>query len=335
MTGSFAFCSLQSYTILMFVDEATISVQGGKGGKGAITYYPGVKTGPSGGDGGNGGAVYVQGDKNLADLYKYVSSTKFVAPNGQPGGNYDLFGHKGDDLVLKVPVGTLLTDANSDFSVEVKDTETLHLLAKGGRGGRGNAHFVTATEQSTTRSLPPRDGEKRHLRLILRLIADFGLIGLPNAGKSSLLNELTSAKVKTAMYPFTTLEPNLGVFIDKVIADIPGLIEGAAHGKGLGIKFLKHVEKVPVLLHCIAADAEDVTQVYTTIMNEMGRYNAELLTKPQVILLTKTDLIDEREVQKKIHELKRLQDTVIPVSIYNPTQFVALQDFLRTYKIPS
>ncbi len=319
----------------MFVDEAFISVQGGKGGAGAVTYYPGVKTGPSGGDGGNGGGVYVKGSKNIADLYKFVKSTKYIAANGQPGGNYDLFGHKGDDLILIVPVGTLIKDSDSDFSVEVDDTETLHLLAKGGRGGRGNAHFVTATEQSTTRSLPPRDGQKRHLRLVLRLIADFGLIGLPNAGKSSLLNELTSAKVKTAMYPFTTLEPNLGVFKDKVIADIPGLIEGAAHGKGLGIKFLKHVEKVPILLHCIAADTDDITATYNTIMKEMGNYNQELLQKPQIILLTKTDLIDEKEMILKSKILKKLQKTVLPVSIFNPEQFSKLQEFLTQFEKPT
>lgn len=315
----------------MFVDEAFISVQGGKGGKGAVTYFPGLKTGPSGGNGGHGGSVYIQGDKNLADLYKYVSQTKYVAENGKPGDNYTLHGHKGKDLILKVPVGTLVKDSQSDFEIEVNDEDTLHLLAKGGRAGLGNAHFVSATQQSTQRSLPPRDGQKRHLRLVLRLIADFGLIGLPNAGKSSLLNELTSAKVKTAMYPFTTLEPNLGVFQDSVIADIPGLIEGAAHGKGLGIKFLKHVEKVPILLHCIAADSADVTHTYTTIIKEMEKYNEKLLQKPQVILLTKSDLIGEEEMQTKIAQLKNLQDTVMPVSIYNPTQFAALQKFLRQY----
>lgn len=315
----------------MFVDEAFISVQGGKGGEGAVTYFPGIKTGPSGGDGGNGGNIYVQGDKNLADLYKYASTTRYIAPNGKAGGNYNLHGHKGDDIILKVPVGTLIRDSEVDFEVEVNDAETQHLLAKGGRGGRGNAHFVTATEQSTRRSLPARDGQKRHLRLVLRLIADFGFIGLPNAGKSSLLNELTSAKVKTAMYPFTTLEPNLGVFEDKVLADIPGLIEGAASGKGLGIKFLKHVEKVPVLLHCIAADNEDLIAIYNTIMKEMEQYNEKLLKKPQILLLTKTDLVSEAVAADKLAQLQKLQPTVLPVSIYNPHQFADLQKFLRGF----
>ena len=317
--------------MIMFVDEAFISVQGGKGGAGAVTYFPGLKTGPSGGNGGNGGNVYVQGDKNLADLYKYASTTRYTAPDGKAGDNFNLHGHKGEDLILKVPVGTLLTDSESDFVVEVNDTESLQLLVKGGRGGRGNAHFMSATQQSTKRSLPARDGQKRHLRLVLRLIADFGLIGLPNAGKSSLLIELTSAKVKTAMYPFTTLEPNLGVFGDKILADIPGLIEGAAHGKGLGIKFLKHVEKVPVLLHCIGSDAENLTEIYQTIIKEMGEYNEELLQKPQIILLTKSDLITPQQLKEKVKELQTMQKKVIPVSIYNPEQFSALQDFLRQY----
>lgn len=315
----------------MFVDESFISVQGGRGGAGAVTYFPGLKTGPSGGNGGNGGNVYVQGDKNLADLYKFASTTRYTAQDGKAGDNFNLHGHKGEDLILKVPVGTLLTDSESDFVIEVNDTESVQLLAKGGRGGRGNAHFMSATQQSTKRSLPPRDGQKRHLRLVLRLIADFGLIGLPNAGKSSLLNELTSANVKTAMYPFTTLEPNLGVFGNTVLADIPGLIEGAAHGKGLGIKFLKHVEKVPVLLHCIASDAENLVEIYQTIVKEMGEYNEELLQKPQIILLTKTDLISPQELQDKLKQLQKLQPTVLPVSIYNPQQFAALQDFLRHY----
>ncbi len=316
----------------MFIDEVTISVKGGKGGSGAVTYYPGIKTGPSGGDGGNGGAVYVQGDRNLIDLHKFVTRTVFTAGDGKKGDNYNLHGHKGEDLILRVPVGTLITDTDSDFSVEVDDVETTHLLVKGGRGGRGNAHFVTATEQSTTRSLPARDGQKRHMRMVLRLIADFGLIGLPNAGKSSLLNELTAARVKTAMYPFTTLEPNLGVFENRVIADIPGLIEGAALGKGLGIRFLKHVEKVPILLHCIASDAEDVSTTYKTILKEIGQYKNELLSKPQIILLTKTDLIDEATCKQKMKELLVFQKKVIPVSIYHPEQFAALQDLLRNLK---
>ncbi|CAN5185467.1 GTPase ObgE [soil metagenome] len=316
----------------MFIDEATISVKGGNGGNGTVAFFPGLKNGPSGGDGGNGGSVYVRGDKNLADLHRFTGATKYAAQNGSHGENFNRHGHRGEDLILRVPTGTLIKDIEQDFEIEVNDTETVQLLVRGGTGGRGNAHFATATEQSPRYAKPGREGQKRHLRLVQRLIADFGLIGLPNAGKSSLLNELTSAKVKTALYPFTTLEPNLGVFDEFVIADIPGLIEGAAHGKGLGIKFLKHVEKVPVLLHCIASDAENPVEIYNTIMNEMGKYNESLLKKPQVIILTKTDLIEEKDLKTKIRKMQKLQKTVIPVSIFNPIQFAVLQKMLRDYR---
>ena len=314
----------------MFVDEATISIKAGKGGDGIAKFFPGYKTGPSGGDGGVGASVFIKGSRNVGDLHKYVTQTKFIAPNGDDGENFKMEGKNGEDLILLVPVGTLVIDTETESKIEINDTETQYMLARGGKGGRGNAHYATATRYSPQHFQTGREGQKKSLRLILRLIADFGLIGLPNAGKSSLLNELTAAKVKTANYPFTTLEPNLGVFAERVIADIPGLIEGAAQGKGLGIKFLKHVEKVPILLHCIAADSPDIHQDYETIMDEMKKYNEELIQKPQAILLTKTDLVTETEIKEKMKVLKKLQKKVLPVSIYNPEQFTQLQKYLRS-----
>ncbi len=312
----------------MFIDEVIIKVKGGSGGNGAVAFFP-MKKGPSGGPGGNGGSVLVKGDRQMADLHKYMGAKTYKAEDGQPGQSFRKNGRDGEDVILTVPVGTLLKDIETGFEIEINDDERIYLLARGGQGGRGNTSFATSTHQVPREFEQGEPGQSRSFRTVLRLIADFGLVGLPNAGKSSLLNELTSAKVKTAMYAFTTLEPNLGVFENKVIADIPGLIEGASKGKGLGFKFLKHVEKVPVILHCIAANSENIKRDYETVQYELASYNPGLAAKEQIILLTKTDLVDEKKQKELIHTLKSYQKEVIPVSIYNPEQFESLQSFLR------
>jgi GTP-binding protein len=270
------------------------------------------------------------GARNMADLYKYISVKKYKAPDGKKGENFQKEGAAGEDVVLKVPLGTVITDIETKNTFEVMDVGKQYFLASGGKGGKGNIAFATATNRTPKMAEPGEKGVQKQYRLVLKLIADFGLIGLPNAGKSSLLNELTAAKVKTAMYPFTTLEPNLGVFQDYIIADIPGLIEGASTGKGLGIKFLKHIEKVKVLLHCVAADSKDIISDYETVLKEMSQYNEELLTKKKVILVTKSDLVDKTELEKKIQTMKKYSDTVSSVSIYNPQEFEELKKLLFT-----
>ncbi len=314
----------------MFVDEVTIKVKAGSGGRGAVTFFP-MKKGPSGGPGGNGGSVFVEADPQMADLHKYLGAKEYKAENGQPGQSFRKNGRDGEDLILKVPIGTLLTDQETGFEIDVNEPGKQFLLARGGSGGRGNTAFATSTHQVPHEYKKGTPGQQKKYRTVLRLIADFGLVGLPNAGKSSLLNELTAARVRTAMYAFTTLEPNLGVFEASVIADIPGLIEGASQGKGLGFKFLKHVEKVPVILHCIAADSPDIEKDYQTVMHELTSYNPEVAEKEQTIILTKTDLVSEKRQKELLKQLSQFQKQVLPVSIYNPDQFEKLQQFLRDH----
>lgn len=314
----------------MFIDEVSIKVKAGNGGRGASTFFP-MRKGPSGGPGGNGGSVFVEADPQMADLHKYLGAKEYKAENGQSGQNFRKNGRDGEDLILKVPIGTLLTDRETGYEIEVNETGKQYLLARGGNGGRGNASFASPTHQVPHEYEQGTPGQKKSYWTVLRLIADFGLVGLPNAGKSSLLNELTAAKVRTAMYAFTTLEPNLGVFELSVIADIPGLIEGASQGKGLGFKFLKHVEKVPVILHCIAADSPDIEKDYRTVMHELESYNPEVAEKEQTIILTKTDLISEKKQKELVKKLTQFQKEVLSVSIYNPEQFEKLQQYLRDH----
>ncbi len=308
----------------MFVDELSFIVEGGTGGDGAATFYPGYNTGPSGGNGGRGGNIFIAGDPNMSDLYRYSGKKKFTAHPGGKGANFDKDGAKGEDVILPVPIGTTVTDTERATTIEITTIEPV-LVARGGRGGKGNTHFVSSTNRSPTEAEKGRSGQKKMLRLVVRLIADVGLIGLPNAGKSSLLNELTAASVKTAAYPFTTLEPHLGACGRRILADIPGLIEGASKGKGLGIRFLKHIEKVHTLFHCVAADSIDPLKDYETIREELGSYNKSLLEKEEVILLTKSDLVSEEKMQELISLFQKIRDTVLPLSIYNPDQVEKLR----------
>ncbi len=270
----------------MLIDEAEIVVSGGHGGAGKASFFKKGR-GPDGGNGGSGGDVYFDITTDLMALGRYAGKKDFTAPVGENGGSNRKSGLNAGDLTLLVPVGTDLVDLDSGEIFEIKAKT---LICKGGIGGLGNADRANSRMTTPIKSQPGMPGQIRHLKLNLKLIAEFGLIGLPNAGKSSLLNALTAATAKIGDYPFTTLEPNLGVFHGKVIADIPGLIEGASAGKGLGVRFLKHIERVTTILHCVAADSVNPKADYKIVREELGKYNPELLNKKEIIIRTKSDV---------------------------------------------
>jgi len=292
-----------------FLDEVIIDISSGDGGNGALAwrrekYEP--MGGPAGGNGGRGGNVYLVATRDMRTLLDFHYKTQFEAPHGQKGGSKNKTGRAGEDLIIRVPVGTVVTDVNSSKTIaDLTSEEQKVLVAQGGRGGRGNATMATPTHRAPHHCEPGEAGVKRTLRLVLKLIADIGLVGLPNAGKSSLLKRLTAAKPKIADYPFTTLSPNLGVVPAPyggdgfVIADIPGLIEGAAQGLGLGHKFLKHIERNRLLVHLVDISQEDILASINIVNKELAAWG-DLKSLPQIILLSKVDLMLEEEADEKI-----------------------------------
>ena len=286
----------------MFIDRAVVRVEAGTGGSGASSfarfkYKP--KGGPDGGDGGHGGSVYVRADANLATLLDYRYRTVWKAERGEHGKGKTKTGASTDDVYLPVPPGTVIRDADTGELIgEVMQEGDTLLVAKGGRGGRGNARFATPTHQAPREWEPGEEGQGRQIELVLKLIADVGLVGEPNAGKSTLLSVLSAARPKIADYPFTTLEPNLGVAQLSgqrtfVVADIPGIIEGAHAGKGLGLKFLQHVERTRVLAFLVPLDSPDPQAAYLGLREEVRRYSEVLAETPHLLLLTKRDLLPE------------------------------------------
>jgi GTP-binding protein len=284
----------------MFIDRAVVQVVGGAGGSGACSfarfkYRP--KGGPDGGDGGEGGSVWVRGDSNLATLLDYRYHNVWKAERGAHGKGKTMTGASASDVYLPVPPGTVVRDADSGETLgEILRPSDSILVAKGGRGGRGNARFATSTHQAPREWEPGEEGRERKIELVLKLIADVGLVGEPNAGKSTLLSVISAARPKIADYPFTTLEPNLGVVglsgnRSFVVADIPGIIEGAHQGKGLGLKFLQHVERTRVLAFLLPLDREDLQQAYDGLRHEIKSYSEELFGKPHVVVFTKRDLL--------------------------------------------
>lgn len=301
---------------MKFVDEATIKVMAGNGGNGCMSFrrekfIP--RGGPDGGDGGDGGCVFLQADKNLNTLVDFRYQRQFKAPNGQHGMGSNCTGKKGDDLFIPVPIGTLVFNQETDELIgDIKEANQQLLVAQGGFHGLGNTRYKSSVNRAPRQTSPGSLGETRQLRLELRVLADVGLLGLPNAGKSTLVRAVSSAKPKVADYPFTTLHPALGVVSvaahkSFVIADIPGLIEGAASGAGLGHHFLKHLARTCVLLHVIdiaPLDGSDPLIAAKTVLNELAAYNAELLEKPRWLVFNKIDMIlDEQQRQESIDRI--------------------------------
>lgn len=313
----------------MFIDEVTLSIKSGKGGDGIVSWMHEKgrdKAGPGGGDGGNGGDVYLQGVRDIGLLYKHRFIKSFDAEDGQNGQKNCMSGKSGDDMVVPLPIGSVVTGENGK-SVEVLTEEKIFFL-KGGRGGFGNNHFKGPNNVNPKERTLGKEGEGGSYNIELKLVVDLGLVGLPNAGKSSLLNSLTSAKAKIGNYEFTTLSPNLGDLYGFVIADIPGLIEGASEGKGLGHNFLRHVSRTKAILHCISADNKDPMADYKMIREELSKYNKTLLDKKEIILITKSDTIGEKELNKLQESFNKLGKEVLSVSILDDKSVKQLSDNL-------
>jgi len=305
----------------MFIDYASIEVSAGKGGDGAVAfrrekYVP--KGGPAGGDGGRGGNIIVQAHHNLNTLLDFRYKKKYFAEKGAMGGSSLKDGKDGDDIVIKVPPGTIIKDFESGkilFDLDVDGKEVV--LAKGGKGGKGNSKFATSTNQTPRYAEDGKPGEEKKVVLELKLIADVGLVGFPNAGKSTLISTVSAAKPKIADYPFTTLEPVLGIVKYKdyesfTIADIPGIIEGAHEGKGLGHKFLRHIERTKIILFLIEATSDDFKRDYDILYSELKNYSKKLTEKKMLVALSKADLIDEKQ-KKKLSKLKFGKDKSSPI----------------------
>lgn len=295
----------------MFIDYAKIFVQGGQGGSGCVSFHRAKyidKGGPDGGDGGRGGSVIIKTNKQLRTLRDYTYRKEYRAQRGQHGMGSNRHGKSGKDIILEVPPGTLVKDAESGEIIAdlVNDNQDC-VVAQGGRGGKGNARFATPTHQSPREWEVGEPGQKRWIELELKLIADIGLVGLPNAGKSTLLSVISAARPRIADYPFTTLSPNLGIvhyrdYQSFVVADIPGLIEGAHEGKGLGLQFLRHIERTRALAYLIDGMDESIPKTYNTLHNELKHYSPLLVRKPSLIVLTKSDLHSGRNQHVKLRK---------------------------------
>ena len=299
---------------MKFLDQAKIYIKAGDGGKGCVAFRREKFIefgGPNGGDGGDGGSVYFEAVENLNTLIDFRYQQHFKAQKGQQGMGSEMTGYKGEDLIIKVPVGTeIVADDGETVLKDMVVAGERFLIAKGGKGGLGNTRFKTSTNQAPRYAGPGTPGEEIWVWLRLKIIADVGLIGLPNAGKSTFLSAVTAARPKIASYPFTTLHPHLGVAWsggkEMVLADIPGLIEGAHEGVGLGDRFLKHVERCSVFLHLLDATAEDVAADYKTIRKELELYNDKLKHKPEVVALNKCDALSDEEIKDKLKALKKV-----------------------------
>ncbi len=333
---------------MAFIDELTIYAEAGKGGNGVVRwrqekFIP--KGGPAGGDGGRGGDFFALAVRDIGALARYKAKKEFIAERGEDGGGKSLHGKNGEDYVLELPIGTIITNLDTEQTWQlIKEGEKV-LLLKGGYGGFGNEHFKGSTNTTPQEANEGGEGEKGNFKIELEIFADLGLIGLPNAGKSSLLNMLTNAKAKVANYAFTTLDPNLGVFYGFVLADIPGLIEGASAGKGLGFKFLRHVKRTKMLAHLVSFENSDpsnfigtdgMMKTYKEVRKELEKYDKEnklgtegLSNKDEIIILTKTDVVtDPKLIDKQIKKFEKLGKKVFVLSLYDDASIKNLSDAL-------
>ena len=317
----------------MLIDEVTMKLHAGSGGRGAVAFNK-VKLmlGPTGGDGGRGASIYLEGVADINALKPFASRKEIQAKNGGNGRGQFIDGPDGPDLILKVPAGTRIVNVETGYVQEITRAGERVLVAGGGKGGRGNFKFRSSTNTSPKEFEEGTEGDTMTYRLELRLIADVGLVGLPNAGKSSLLNELTAAGAKVGSYAFTTLEPNLGAYYGLIIADIPGLIEGASEGKGLGVKFLKHIERTKTLFHLVSAESGDVVHDYETVRSELKKYNPALCEKEEHVFLTKSDSVSQEELTEKLAALKKKKIVAMPISILDEDTLGEVKKILNSIK---
>ncbi len=317
---------------MAFIDEMNVHAVAGKGGSGVVRWLHlkgKEKGGPAGGDGGRGGDIFLEGVRDLAILSSYRYTKTFRAENGGPGEGNNRHGKDGEPVIIKVPVGTVAQVSGNPDPYEVLSEGQRILLLKGGIGGLGNAHFKGATNQNPVDFTPGKPGQSGDIHITLKLIADAGLIGFPNAGKSSLLNALTRAQSKIGAYPFTTLDPHLGDFYGYILADIPGLIEGASEGRGLGSRFLKHIERTGFLVHLVSAEQEDPISAYRAIREELAAYDPALAEKPELVVLSKVDILGDAERESLEKALsKAIGKRVVPLSLADDTLLKSFSDIL-------
>ncbi|MFA5778397.1 MAG: GTPase ObgE [Candidatus Paceibacterota bacterium] len=329
---------------MAFIDEMKIEAAAGRGGDGVVRwrqekFVP--KGGPAGGDAGRGGNFYILAVRDVHILSKYKAKKSFAAGRGEDGGKKSLHGKNGEDFVLELPIGSIITNLETDESWQLLEEGQKELILKGGYGGFGNEHFKSSTNTTPKESRQGQEGEKGNFKIELELFADIGLIGLPNAGKTSLLNSLTNAQAKVGDYAFTTLDPNLGDFYGYIIADIPGLIEGASEGKGLGIKFLRHIKRTKMLAHLISFEnlskgSTGMMKVYKEIRKELEQYDKKLglgdeglASKKEIIILTKSDVIDdEKIIKKEVEKFKKLDNKVFILSLFDDKMVKKFSDEL-------
>ncbi len=316
---------------MAFLDEITITATAGKGGNGIVSWRREkfiAKGGPNGGDGGQGGDVFIKAIRSLRVLDQYRSKKDFFADNGVGGGSRGFKGANGEDLYIEFPIGSKITKiATGEVFELLKEGQEIKIL-RGGAGGYGNEHFKSSTNQAPQEATPGKEGEQSELHIEVSLIADVGLVGFPNAGKSSLLNALTNATAKVGEYPFTTIDPNLGDLFGYIIADIPGLIEGASGGKGLGFTFLRHITKTKIILHLVSFEQENPMKAYETIRSELETFGKGLAEKEEIILLTKTDVTNTEVVEKTKKEFETLGKEVFVITLFDDEQTKVFRDNL-------